>query len=95
MKKAPLCATSETTWILVQSNEGRSWLTIPQSELGMKSVRLGVGEPIYSTRGGGGSAKMRNGDEKESRAGPGTGSMGGKCSVCGDRATKVSYCKLT
>ena len=24
-----------------------------------------------------------------SRAGPGTGSMGGKCSVCGDRATKV------
>lgn len=28
--------------------------------------------------------------EKSGRAGPGTGSMGGKCSVCGDRATKVS-----
>ena len=29
------------------------------------------------------------GGEKQGRAGPGTGSMGGKCSVCGDRATKV------
>ena len=27
---------------------------------------------------------------KHGRAGPGTGSMGGRCSVCGDRATKVT-----
>ena len=27
--------------------------------------------------------------DKHVKAGPGTGSMGGKCSVCGDRATKV------
>ena len=27
---------------------------------------------------------------KHGRAGPGTGSMGGRCSVCGDRATKVN-----
>ena len=31
-----------------------------------------------------------DGGERSGRAGPGTGSMGGKCSVCGDRATKVS-----
>ena len=36
-----------------------------------------------------GRDKLVNGD-KHARAGPGTGSMGGKCSVCGDRATKVS-----
>ena len=49
----------------------------------MKGVRLGG---MYA-RGGG----MRGGgvEDKGGRAGPGTGSMGGKCSVCGDRATKV------
>jgi len=29
--------------------------------------------------------------DKNGKAGPGTGSMGGKCSVCGDRATKFRY----
>ena len=57
----------------------------------MKSVRLGSGG-MYTSRGGG-MLKMRGGgglvEDKGGRAGPGTGSMGGKCSVCGDRATKV------
>ena len=34
--------------------------------------------------------KLSGNVEKHVKAGPGTGSMGGKCSVCGDRATKVT-----